>query len=205
MTTGLVRVRSPLLTESRLMSFPPVTEMFQFTGFASPTYGFSRRSSLRMGLPHSEIHGSTGARPSPWLIAACYVLHRLSVPRHPPDALIDAWSRQIMSRTETNLQYGSHDRPRRDHALRTIRTLPRQRTYEQRGPKRLGHSFTPIHDVQLPGPGRKRGPSEPCLPRGTCLVPPAVDTGTPSSGRSLVEADGIEPTTPCLQSRCSPS
>ena len=39
--TGLVPVRSPLLGESRLMSFPPVTEMFQFTGFASPTYVFS--------------------------------------------------------------------------------------------------------------------------------------------------------------------
>ena len=33
--TGLIRVRSPLLTESRLMSFPPATEMFQFAGFAS--------------------------------------------------------------------------------------------------------------------------------------------------------------------------
>ncbi len=33
--TGLVRVRSPLLAESRLMSFPPATEMFQFAGFAS--------------------------------------------------------------------------------------------------------------------------------------------------------------------------
>ena len=33
-STGLVRVRSPLLTESRLMSFPPGTEMFQFPGFA---------------------------------------------------------------------------------------------------------------------------------------------------------------------------
>ena len=32
--TGLVRVRSPLLTESLLMSFPPGTEMFQFPGFA---------------------------------------------------------------------------------------------------------------------------------------------------------------------------
>ena len=40
---GLVRVRSPLLTESRLMSFPPGTEMFQFPGFASPPYGFRRR------------------------------------------------------------------------------------------------------------------------------------------------------------------
>jgi hypothetical protein len=38
-------------------------------------------------LPHSEIPGSTIARISPGLIAACYVLHRLSVPRHPPDAL----------------------------------------------------------------------------------------------------------------------
>src|SRR5260370_2176085 len=33
--TGLVRVRSPLLAESRLMSFPPGTEMFQFPGFPS--------------------------------------------------------------------------------------------------------------------------------------------------------------------------
>jgi hypothetical protein len=34
-TTGLVRVRSPLLAESRLMSVPPANEMFQFAGFAS--------------------------------------------------------------------------------------------------------------------------------------------------------------------------
>ena len=34
--TGLLRVRSPLLAESLLMSFPPGTEMFQFPGFASP-------------------------------------------------------------------------------------------------------------------------------------------------------------------------
>ena len=40
-TTGLFRVRSPLLAESLLMSFPPGTEMFQFPGFASPPYGFS--------------------------------------------------------------------------------------------------------------------------------------------------------------------
>ena len=32
--TGLVRVRSPLLTESRLMSFPLGTEMFHFPRFA---------------------------------------------------------------------------------------------------------------------------------------------------------------------------
>jgi hypothetical protein len=39
-TTGLFRVRSPLLAESLLMSFPPGTEMFQFPGFASTHYVF---------------------------------------------------------------------------------------------------------------------------------------------------------------------
>ena len=32
---GLVPVRSPLLGESQLISFPPANEMFQFAGFAS--------------------------------------------------------------------------------------------------------------------------------------------------------------------------
>ena len=39
---GLFRVRSPLLTESLLLSFPRGTEMFQFPPFAPSTYGFSR-------------------------------------------------------------------------------------------------------------------------------------------------------------------
>ena len=43
-TTGLFRVRSPLLAESLLMSFPPGTEMFQFPGFASTPYVFRCRS-----------------------------------------------------------------------------------------------------------------------------------------------------------------
>src|SRR5690606_33080491 len=43
LATGLVRFRSPLLAESRLMSFPRATEMFQFARFASPPYGFRRR------------------------------------------------------------------------------------------------------------------------------------------------------------------
>ena len=86
--TGLVRVRSPLLAESRLISFPPVTEMFQFTGFASHGYVLTMRYRRSGGFPHSEIPGSKPARGSPGLFAACYVLHRLSVPRHPPNALL---------------------------------------------------------------------------------------------------------------------
>ena len=91
--TGLFRVRSPLLAESRLMSFPPATEMFQFAGFASRTYGFSAGYSLLSGLPHSEIPGSTIARISPGLSAACHVLHRLLAPRHPPNALTSTLDR----------------------------------------------------------------------------------------------------------------
>src|SRR5881394_1980099 len=40
-----------------------------------------------VGLPHSEISGSKRACRSPRHIAACHVLHRLSVPRHPPSTL----------------------------------------------------------------------------------------------------------------------
>ena len=40
---GYIRFRSPLLTESRLISFPPGTEMFQFPGLTSADYEFTRR------------------------------------------------------------------------------------------------------------------------------------------------------------------
>src|SRR5687768_1475490 len=40
------------------------------------------------GFPHSEILGSKLVRSSPRLIAAYHVLHRLSAPRHPPNALL---------------------------------------------------------------------------------------------------------------------
>ena len=85
--TGLVRFRSSLLSESRLMSFPPGNEIFQFPGFASTHYGFMCRYPLLGGFPHSDIPGSKGVSTSPGLFAAYHVLHRLSTPRHPPDAL----------------------------------------------------------------------------------------------------------------------
>src|SRR3954468_19286838 len=82
--------------------------MFQFPGFASNPYEFRVRYlhgtirsetspgvmqnavTIRIvegGFPHSEILGSKLVRSSPRLIAAYHVLHRLSAPRHPPDAL----------------------------------------------------------------------------------------------------------------------
>src|SRR5215212_7814333 len=85
------------------MSFPPGTEMFQFPGFASPKLciHFGDTSPIKPvrrlapvqgfngegGFPHSEICGSKVAHTSPKLIAACHVLHRLCMPRHPRIAL----------------------------------------------------------------------------------------------------------------------
>ena len=40
------------------------------------------------GFPHSEIPGSKSVADSPRLIAGCHVLHRLQLPRHPPNALV---------------------------------------------------------------------------------------------------------------------
>ena len=86
---GLFRVRSPLLAESWLFSFPPGTEMVHFPGFAPPAYGFNRRRRefTPARFPHSDIPGSRLAYSSPRLFAVSHVLHRLLSPRHPPYAL----------------------------------------------------------------------------------------------------------------------
>ena len=86
---GLFRVRSPLLAESLLFSFPTGTEMVHFPALSSTAYVFSRGYSgiTPSGFPHSEIVGSTFVCNSPTLIAACHVLHRLLAPRHSPYAL----------------------------------------------------------------------------------------------------------------------
>ncbi len=57
---GLFPFRSPLLRESRFLSFPPVTKMFQFTGLPTVPYGFRHghaRTTTRR-FPHSDIPGS---------------------------------------------------------------------------------------------------------------------------------------------------
>ena len=54
-TCRLLRFRSPLLSESRLMSFPRATEMFQFTRFASHTYVFSMRYLCRWVSPFGNL------------------------------------------------------------------------------------------------------------------------------------------------------
>ena len=85
----LFPVRSPLLGESRLISFPPATEMFHFAGLPAYDYEFIVSSEVfnPQWFPYSDIPGSKPARGSPRLFAACYVLLRRLPPRHPPCAL----------------------------------------------------------------------------------------------------------------------
>src|SRR5215813_448968 len=85
----LLRFRSPLLSQSRFLSFPSGTEMVHFPEFAHTRLWIHRavRGFYPRGFPHSEIPGSKPACGSPRLIAACHVLHRLLLPRHPPCAL----------------------------------------------------------------------------------------------------------------------
>ena len=64
--------------------------MFQFPGLPpSPlcVRGEGDAPRRRAGFSHSETRGSKGVCPSPRIIAACRVLRRLPVPRHPPPAL----------------------------------------------------------------------------------------------------------------------
>ena len=59
---SLFRFRSPLLTESRLLSLPVGTEMFHFPTFPLPALyiqaGVTRSARRPAGFPHSEILGS---------------------------------------------------------------------------------------------------------------------------------------------------
>ncbi len=91
---GLVRFRSPLLAESRLISFPPGTEMFQFPGFAPRSLCIQPRVApagcpVAPGCPIRRSPDQNVFGRSPELIAAYRVLHRLCAPRHPPYTLND--------------------------------------------------------------------------------------------------------------------
>jgi hypothetical protein len=81
----LFPVRSPLLGESRLLSLPRGTKMFQFPRLP-PSHTTGSLPITEAGLPHSGISGSRPARGSPERIVVRHALHRLLAPRHPPVA-----------------------------------------------------------------------------------------------------------------------
>src|ERR687893_2283731 len=79
-----------------------------------------------VGFPHSEIRASKLACGSTRLIAACHVLHRLSVPRHPPYALIILMvigSRYAVVKDQTPRSRGRTDVLQNPKALKTEQQL----------------------------------------------------------------------------------
>src|SRR5882757_7650212 len=137
-----------------------------------------------MGFPHSEIFGSKCAGNSPKRIAACHVLHRLSVPRHPPNALIVLDLTFCQRNGDLTVTISARSVQGTTPTTKTA-FLPNPSTLPRRQSEDLDFktSSLPINDVK-----------ERTLRRHTALL-----------FYAMVEADGIEPTTSCLQSRRSPN
>ena len=88
---SLIHVRSPLLAESQLFSSPTGTEMFHFPA-STPTQTMyspaGNTTQLVLGFPIRTSSDQRFVGNSPRHNAASHVLHRLSMPRHPPYALV---------------------------------------------------------------------------------------------------------------------
>lgn len=86
---SLIRYRSPLHTESQLFSSPTGTEMFHFPA-STPTQTMNspagNTTQLVLGFPIRTSSDQRFVGNSPRHNAASHVLHRLSMPRHPPYA-----------------------------------------------------------------------------------------------------------------------
>ena len=152
---GLIPFRSPLLWESRLISFPLGTEMFHFPRSAPKKV----LGLLPVGFP---IQTSTDHRifsSSPRLIAAYHVFHRLQRQGIRPLLLITCFSRK---------------KP----LIISLFNCQRSSSRSSCSQTEIWFDTISITDVTFQISSAK-----------ICLV----------------EAKGIEPTTLCVQSRCSPS
>ncbi len=83
---GLMRVRSPLLAQSFLLSFPPGTKMFQFPGFA-PSFRLVS-GSLPTGFPIRTSAGHRAFAPHRGFSQLITSFLASESHRHPPCALV---------------------------------------------------------------------------------------------------------------------
>ena len=127
------------------------------------------------GLPHSEISGSKPVSSSPKLFAAYRVLHRLPMPRHPPSALS---SLTKYPKTQKNTQL-----------LCANLQLTRYSIIKEQFRLRDGR-----YALQ---PSR-------CQPHTRLTASMQSATRRPPLTK-MVEVNGIEPMTSCVQGRRSPS
>jgi hypothetical protein len=178
------------------MSFPPATEMFQFTGFASGSYVFRPGSPIGRGCPirtsadQRSLASPRGLsqRATSFIASWCQGIHRTPfsysfttartqdpsapspTPHEPPHVQSDS------SNTETL----THS---------TGKSAPQNTRYHQL-------FFTMRNNIRKPRPptGDQSGFPE---------VPQAAQRPRADLVFHHLEAIGFEPTTPCLQSRCS--
>ena len=205
--------------------------MVHFPGFAR-TRLWIHRAVVRVhrtGFPHSEIPGSKPVCGSPRLIAACHVLHRLLLPRHPPCALSSLTTKFTrLTRIHIRMTGKFYDLSIRSSPASPPTLVGIRR--HQRISKALIKSYSVMHlylpnaiqlsnivprlvGGDLPGQAGKdsarssaphakaRQPS-----KAAAMASNLKQNSQPRFGfEVLVELTGIEPVTPCLQSRCSPS
>ena len=127
---------------------------------------------------------------SPELIAAYHVLHRLSVPRHPPNALI-VLDLTFCQRNDDLAIIISARSVQGTTPTHETAFLPNPSTLPRRQSEDLDFKTSSLlmNDVK-----------EPTLRQVAARCSMRMDDHA-----LMVEADGIEPTTSCLQSRRSPN
>ena len=180
--------------------------MFQFRRFPPYSYVFTVRYLLMTacGLPHSDVCGSILVCSSPQLFAAYHVLLRLLVPRHSPCALCSLT-------VPVSLYRFSLEDPLHQQDLFSALIV-------------VSHNFLCFFDILLrsfffefvqfsrcilvglnglePATSRLSGARSNHLSYRPTIYKRSI---SPRGSCALVEMMRLELTTPCLQSRCSPS
>ena len=188
--------------------------MFQFAGFPPPClcvrHGVAGSSPA--GSPHSGTRGSMGMCPSPRLFAACRAFRRLLAPRHPPCALLRLTDRSRLMRLAWRFLGSSR-------ALARLLRIPVPCAAPMGALPPASRRHFSLLDVRWGLPHRlvlfvsirfSRYSWRPLPPMGLSgLEPPTSRLSGVRSNRlsykPMMEMEGIEPLTPCLQGRCSPS
>ena len=170
--------------------FLPVLRCFSSRG--SPPYLVWVTGRQPAGLPHSEIRGSQVACTSPRLIAACRVLHRLPEPRHPPYAL----------------SYFRRAHADNHPAGGTALAFGPPNTIVRMGRAFLVKSTFSIDSLAFLRPTCITGMQDNCRPAThisgeTFLFCSSMSKTEARKHAHIVENNGFEPLTPCVQSRCS--
>ena len=151
---------------------------------------------LRGGFPHSEIPGSKFTRNSPGLIAACDVLLRLLVPRHPPNALLrlililSVW--RVRRQRQNGIASARRNKPSDEKDIEACNLSSHdKRTCTQS--LAFTFAFLTLTKMTAAKAGRFQSHRDETETH-------SFDSAVPAVGATLVELIGLEPTTSCLQS-----